>query len=192
MRKLCFLWCKAVGFWSSRWQVCHAALGWRFKSHCDPPRESSLCAVRPRRSTSLPEFASGKKKYLSLERKNFCSTNFDMKKNPKNQTQEIKLWLFDVYVGGLWRATDLECSLGLKVTCSLHSLKHTASLMERRQIVRICFIAVNILLLPMATAVVMVRQTVISLCTSFVICVLCRGHLEQVTELQMLSLCWEF
>lgn len=47
-------------------------------------------------ATSLPEFASGGKTYLSLDSKNFCSIYFDLK---KKQTQDIKLWLFDVYVG---------------------------------------------------------------------------------------------
>lgn len=57
---------------------------------------------------------------------------------------------------------------------------------------RICFIAVKVSVLPTAAAVVMVRQTLFSLCTTSIICVLCSRHLEQVTELQMLFLHWEF
>lgn len=64
--------------------------------------------------------------------------------------------------------------------------------MERRQIVKICFIAVMVSLLPTAAAVVTVRQTVFSLGTTSGMCDLHSGCLEQVTELEMLSLHWEF
>lgn len=80
-------------------------------------------------------------------------------------------------------------SLGLRY---FHSLKHTASLTERRQIVKICFIAVKVSLLPRAAAVLMVRQAVFSLGTTSVMCAFHSRHLEQVTELEMLSLHWEF
>lgn len=38
----------------------------------------------------------------------------------------------------------------------------------------------------------MVRQTVFSSCTIYIIYVLCSRHHEQVTKLEMLSQCWEF
>lgn len=65
-------------------------------------------------------------------------------------------------------------------------------LLWREDIVRICFIAVKVSLLPTAAAVVMVRQTLFSVCTTSIICVLRSGCLEQVRELEMLSLHWEF